>query len=109
MPLPNKIVRSLSSIRTQSGTTEGTIVPYKAYVIVTTLEMEKFRRQAEQAKLLTRFAFIKFRLQFIETEKAEILRRLGNRQSRPSIENPRANQRRSGSSPHRVHHEISEK
>jgi hypothetical protein len=89
IPPPNKIVRSLNSIRTQSGTSEGTIVPYKAYVVVTTLEMEKFRREAEQAKLLVRFEFIKSRLQFIETEKAAILRRLENSHRGPAIENPR--------------------
>ena len=87
MPPPNKIVRSLNSIRTHSGTAEGTIVPYKAYVVVTTLEMEKFRRQAEHAKLLTRFEFIKSRLQYIESEKAEILRRLGNIPCQRPIEN----------------------
>ena len=53
MPPPNKTVRGLRSIRTHSGTAEGVIVPYKAYVVVTTLEMEKFRREAEQAKLLS--------------------------------------------------------
>ena len=88
MPVPNKTVRGLRSIRTHSGTAEGAIVPYKAYVVVTTLEMEKFRRQAEQVKLLARFEFIKCRLQYIESEKAEILRRLGNGHSRQSIENP---------------------
>ena len=88
IPVPNKIVRSLNSIRSHSGTSEGTIVPYKAYVVVTTLEMEKFRRQAEHAKLLIRFEFIKSRLQFIETEKAAILHRLENSHRGPAIENP---------------------
>ena len=81
MPLPNKTIRSLSSLRTASGITEGTILPYKAYMVVTTLEMEKFRREAERTKLLARFEFIKSRLQYIETEKAEVLRRLGHGQS----------------------------
>jgi hypothetical protein len=88
MPLPNKTLRSLSSIRTRSGTPDGTILPYKAYMVITTLEMEKFRREAEQAKLLTRFEFIKSRLQFIASEKAEILRRLDRGQSPEPIGKP---------------------
>ena len=90
MPLRNKIVSSLSSIRTHSGTPNGSLLPYKAYMVVTTLEMERFRREAERAKLLTRFEFIKSRLQYIESEKAEILRRLGQDQSCPTIEKPRS-------------------
>jgi hypothetical protein len=86
MPPPNKTVRSLRSIRTHSGTIEGTIIPYKAYVVVTTLEMEKFRREAERAKLITRFEFIKTRLEFIESEKADILRRMGRGPDRSPIE-----------------------
>jgi hypothetical protein len=90
MPLPNKTVRGLSSLRTHSGTAEGIILPYKAYMVVTTLEMEKFRREAERTKLLARFEFIKSRLQYIETEKAEILRRLGHNQGCPPIEAPKS-------------------
>lgn len=90
MPLRNKIVSSLSSIRTHSGTPNGSLLPYKAYMVVTTLEMERFRREAERAKLLTRFEFIKSRLQYIESEKAEILRRLAQDQSSPTIEKPRS-------------------
>jgi len=89
MPLPNKTIRSLSSLRTHSGIAEGIILPYKAYMVVTTLEMEKFRREAERTKLLARFEFIKSRLQYIETEKAEILRRLGHSQGCPPIEAPK--------------------
>jgi len=85
----NSTVRGLKNIRTRSGTPEGVIIPYKAYMVVTTLEMEKFRREAERAKLLTRFEYINSRLQFIESEKAEILRRLNNGPSRQLIDNPR--------------------
>jgi hypothetical protein len=89
MSPPNKTIRTLGSLRTNSRIAEGIILPYKAYMVVTTLEMEKFRREAERTKLLARFEFIKSRLQYIETEKAEILLRLGHSQSSPPIEPPK--------------------
>ena len=110
MPLPNKIVSSLSSIRTHSGTPDGSLLPYKAYMVVTTLEMERFRREAERAKLLTRFEFIKSRLQYIETEKAEILRRLAHRSELSSHREAKVTtQRCSGSHPRRVQNEVLKK
>lgn len=93
MPPPKKILRGLANIRTHSGTSDGVTVPYKAYMAVTTLELEKFRRETERANLLTRLESISTRLRFIESEKTALLRRLGARPTRPHIENPMTRRR----------------
>jgi hypothetical protein len=71
-------MRGVKDIRTRSGTPENTLVPYKAYMVITALEMEQFRREKERDNLKTRLQSIDRRLDAIKIEKMTLLRRLGN-------------------------------
>jgi hypothetical protein len=77
MTISNRIIRGLKDIRTRSATPDQVIVPYRAYMVITALEMEKFRRQTERQSLVTRLKNICARLRLIETEKTALLDRLG--------------------------------
>jgi hypothetical protein len=74
---PPRIIRSVKDIRTRSGTPDQTLVPYKAYMVITALEMEKFRRETERKNLMVRLEGIDNRLRAIEVEKTALIRRLG--------------------------------
>jgi hypothetical protein len=77
MPPPQRIIRGVRDIRTRSGTPEQVIVPYKAYMAITALEMEKFRRETERDNLRLRLNNVNTRLQTVASEKAALLQRLG--------------------------------
>jgi hypothetical protein len=77
MPSPARILRGVKHIRTRSGAPDQTVVPYRAYMAITALEMEKARRQTERQSLLARLEGLNGRLQSIDTEKAALLERLG--------------------------------
>jgi len=85
---PVRVVRGLKAIRTCSGRPDAVGIPYRASMVVATLKKEKFRCEAERANLLKRLEAVNSRLRYIESEKAEILHRLGKRPSRQFIENP---------------------
>jgi len=51
-------------------------VPHKAYMAITSLEMEKYRRQIEQKNLFVRLNGIEERLKTIDREKTVLIRRL---------------------------------
>jgi hypothetical protein len=53
------------------------MVPYKAYMAITVLEMEKFRREIERNSLTLRLNNVNARLETVESEKTALLRRLG--------------------------------
>jgi len=76
MPPPKRIIRGVKDIRTRSGTPDQVLVPYKAYMAITALEMEKFRRQTERDNLMLRLDNVNARLQTVESEKAALLQRL---------------------------------
>jgi hypothetical protein len=78
MPPPARIIRGVKDIRTRSGTPDNTLVPYKAYMVITALEMEQFRREKERNNLKIRLLSIDRRLDAIKVEKTNLLRRLGN-------------------------------
>jgi hypothetical protein len=103
MPPPKRIIRGVKNIRTRSGTPDQVIVPYKAYMAITALEMEKFRRQTERDNLMLRLNNVNARLQTVESEKEALLQRLGKaaagrpsrrpiKSSRPSRDCPAAGQ-----------------
>ena len=77
MPPPKRIIRGVKDIRTRSGTPDQVIVPYKAYMAITALEMEKFRRETERENLTLRLNNVNARLETVESEKAALLQRLG--------------------------------
>ena len=78
MPHPNRVIRGVTDIRTHSGTPDQVIVPYKAYMAITALEMEKFRRETECHNLTTRLNSVSAHLRRIDTEKTALLDRLKN-------------------------------
>jgi len=85
MPPPKRIIRGVKDIRTRSGTPDQVIVPYKAYMAITALEMEKFRRETERENLTLRLNSVNARLQTVESEKEALLQRLGKEAAgRPS-------------------------
>jgi hypothetical protein len=103
MPPPKRIIRGVKNIRTRTGAPDQTIVPYKAYMAITALEMETFRRETERDNLLQRLGSVNGRLEAVAAEKALLLRRLGKspagrgsrppiRPARPDREHPSAGQ-----------------
>ena len=74
---PQRMIRSVKDIRTRSGTPDQVLVPYKAYMVITALEMEKFRRETERKNLAVRLESINNRLRAIKAEKTALIRRLG--------------------------------
>ena len=71
--------RGLREIRTNAGKQDQAHRPYRAYMQITCLEMEKARRGNERRSALLRIANLDARLQEIETEKAALLRALEER------------------------------
>jgi hypothetical protein len=85
MPPPKRIIRGVKDIRTRSGAPDQVLVPYKVYMAITALEMEKFRRETERDNLMLRLNNVHARLQTVESEKAALLQRLGKEAAgRPS-------------------------
>jgi hypothetical protein len=73
MAIPSK---GLSHIRTLAGRADQVVIPYRAYMQITCLEMEKARRNAERQSASQRVAGIDTRLREIEKEKAALLQAL---------------------------------
>ena len=73
MALLKKNIRGLQDIRTLAGRVDQAAVPYKAYMKLSVLEMEKFRRGEERVSALQRVENIDTRFKEIEKEKAGLL------------------------------------
>ncbi len=73
MAVPNRNMRGLQDIRTHSGRVDQTFQPYKAYLKIGALEMEKARRNKERESALHRVKIIEERFQAIEAEKTSLL------------------------------------
>jgi len=82
MPPPTRVIRGVRDIRTRFGTPDQTVVPYKAYMVITALEMEKFRRETERQRLTSNLSNINARLETIEAEKTALVKRLGKETKR---------------------------
>jgi hypothetical protein len=67
----------LQNIRTRSGTSDQVSEPYKAFLRIGALEMEKSRRGKEKECAVNRVQNIDARFREIEAEKAELLEGLG--------------------------------
>ena len=65
--------RGVNNIQTLSGRVDQLSLPYRAYMRITCLEMEKARRQSERRSANTRVAMIDARLKQIEAEKAKLI------------------------------------
>lgn len=71
--MTKKILRGVQNIKTLSGRVDEGTIPYKAYMKLSILEMEKFRRGKERASALERVRDIDQRFKEIEAEKQEII------------------------------------
>lgn len=86
MAIRKRALRGLQDIRTRSGTIDrGDTPPYKVYMNLSCLEMEKFRRGKEKEDATRRIENINSRFRDIEAEKVELLQFL----NRPNRGRPR--------------------
>ncbi len=70
MAIPSK---GLNQIRTLSGRVDQLSLPYRSYMQITCLEMERARRGMERKSASQRIALIDARLEQIEKAKQELL------------------------------------
>jgi len=70
MAVPTK---GLTNIRTLSGRVDQVSLPYRSYMQITCLEMEKARRDMERKSASQRIATIDARLDEIEKAKQDLL------------------------------------
>ncbi|MEI8355807.1 MAG: hypothetical protein WCG31_06940 [Deltaproteobacteria bacterium] len=91
--MTKKILRGVQDIKTLSGRADEGSIPYKAYMKLSILEMEKFRRGKEKQSALERVQHIDQRFREIEAQRQEIVNSLGGkgitRNSLPGIDKPR--------------------
>jgi hypothetical protein len=85
-------MRGVQDIKTLSGRADEGAIPYKAYMKLSILEMEKFRRGKEKQSALERVRHIDQRFKDIEAARQEIIAALEakgiRRQRLPGIEEP---------------------
>jgi len=102
MAILKRNIRNLQDIRTHSGRVDEAHQPYKAYMKIAALEMEKVRRGKERESAMHRVKTIDARSMEIETEKAAMLQALEERNSNgcsdeaPGTENNLAPRRSKG-------------
>jgi hypothetical protein len=75
--MTKRIMRGVQDIKTLSGRADEGAIPYKAYMKLSILEMEKFRRGKEKQSALERVHHIDQRFRDIEAERQEIMTALG--------------------------------
>jgi hypothetical protein len=84
--MTKRILRGVQDIKTLSGRADEDAMPYKAYMKLSMLEMEKFRRGKEKQSALDRVERIDRRFRDIEAERQQIIATLeagGVRRRRP--------------------------
>lgn len=77
MSIPTRSIRSIQDIRTLEGWVDLASQPYRAFMKITCLEMEKARRGKERESALLRVRNIDARLKEIEIEKESLMKILG--------------------------------
>jgi hypothetical protein len=80
MPANKKIIRRLLDIRTMSSCGQTGTIPYKVYMRLSMLEMEKYRRGKEKDKALALLTEIENRFKEIDEEIKKIFLSLGFRE-----------------------------
>jgi hypothetical protein len=83
--MTKRIMRGVQDIRTLSGRADEGTIPYKAYMKLSILEMEKFRRGKEKESALERVRKIDQRFQDIEAARQEIFSALEAKGVRRSV------------------------
>jgi hypothetical protein len=78
--------RGLQEIRTFSGRVDQASIPYRAYLKISCLEMEKVRKGREKHAALGRLKNINARFREIEAEKDRLFKALGERNAGKSID-----------------------
>ena len=73
MPPTKRVLRDVQNIRTMSGRVDANAITYKAYMKLSVLEMEKYRRGKEKTSALEKLQMIEQRFQEIEVEKQQTL------------------------------------
>lgn len=73
MAISSRTIRGLQDIRTHSGRVREASIPHKAFMRLSCLEMEKFRRAKERESAITRVKNIDARFRDIDAEKTVIL------------------------------------
>jgi hypothetical protein len=71
MAIPPK---GLNQIRTLSGRTDRLSLPYRSYMQISCLEMERVRRNTERKSASQRIALIDARIEEIEKTKQDLLK-----------------------------------
>ena len=64
-----RVLKGVTNIRTMSGRVDEKAIPYRAYMKLSVLEMEKYRRGKEKTSALQRLQMIDERFLEIEAEK----------------------------------------
>jgi len=76
MSIPPKKIRGLQNIRSRSGMADQVSEPYRAFLRIGSLEMEKARRSKERESAMLRVNIIDERFREIDAEKAKLLKAL---------------------------------
>lgn len=76
-PAPGNLRGVKTVRRPRTGGPAQALTPYKAYMAVTALEMEKHRHQIERQNLATRLRYLSARLRSIDAEITALLNRAG--------------------------------
>ncbi|EKD22141.1 MAG: hypothetical protein ACD_87C00136G0006 [uncultured bacterium] len=71
--MTKRIMRGVQDIKTLSGRSDEGTIPYKAYMKLSILEMEKFRRGKEKTSALEKVRHIDQRFKEIEAARQEII------------------------------------
>jgi len=77
MPVNKRTIRRVQDITTISGRGENGVIPYKAYMRLSVMEMEKHRRGKDRETALALLAEIENRFREIDAERKEIFKSLG--------------------------------
>ena len=81
--MPKAIMRGLQDIRTISGRVDDRSLPHRAYMQLSVLEMEKFRRGKEKQSALDKVNEIDLRFKDIDAATRDILAALEGRGGHP--------------------------
>jgi hypothetical protein len=76
MAIPRKNLRSMHDLQTMAGKCDKTSLPYRTFLRLGCLEMEKYRRGQERQSAMFRMMHIDKRFQEIELEKSALLQNL---------------------------------
>jgi len=87
--MTKRIMKGVQDIRTLSGRVDEGTIPYKAYMKISILEMEKFRRGKERQSAMERVQKIDQRFLDIEAARQEIFSALEAKGVRRPVPGPR--------------------